>query len=175
MPIRGRWPLLANSSRMSVEAYIAIGSNLGDRARTIESAISSIRALPGIELDMVSTIIETDPVGPAGQGAYLNGVIRVRTSLGPHELLRTLLEIEHQHGRDRDREARWGARTLDLDLLVMGELVIDEPGLCVPHPRIHERSFVLIPLCELAPALHIPGYKETPRAMLGALSGTSSD
>ena len=150
-------------------AYIAIGSNLGDRAQTIESGIDSVRGIDQTELLRVSTIIETEPVGPDGQGAYLNGVLCVRTSLSPRALLRAMLEIERTHGRDRDREQRWGARTLDLDLLVFGDQRIDEPGLCVPHPRLHERSFVLIPLAEIAPELQIPGHTRTPRAMLGAL------
>ncbi|MFG0246040.1 MAG: 2-amino-4-hydroxy-6-hydroxymethyldihydropteridine diphosphokinase [Phycisphaerales bacterium JB052] len=154
---------------MQTEAYIAIGSNLGDRAQTIESAVDSIRALDQTELVCVSSIIETEPVGPDGQGAYLNGALCVRTGLGPRPLLEALLEIERTHGRDRDHEQRWGARTLDLDLLVYGDQILDEPGLCVPHPRLHERSFVLIPLAEIAPELSIPGHKETPRAMLRAL------
>lgn len=154
---------------MSVLAYIAIGSNLGDRASTIESAIETLGLIDGVRLLDQSSIIETDPVGPQGQGPYLNGVICVQTELAARDLLHTLLSIEQQHGRDRDRETRWGARTLDLDLLVFGDQIIDEPGLCVPHPRLHERSFVLIPLCEIAPDLHLPGHEKTPRAMLGAL------
>ncbi|HCT44431.1 MAG TPA: 2-amino-4-hydroxy-6-hydroxymethyldihydropteridine diphosphokinase, partial [Phycisphaerales bacterium] len=99
---------------MQTKAYIAIGSNLGDRAQTIESGIDSVRGIDQTELLRVSTIIETEPVGPDGQGAYLNGVLCVRTSLSPRALLRAMLEIERTHGRDRDREQRWGARTLDL-------------------------------------------------------------
>lgn len=152
------------------KAYIAIGSNLGDRERTIESALRCIGGLDSTTLERVSTIIETEPVGPDGQGPYLNGVLGVRTDLRPRELLDALMEVERAHGRDRDREQRWGARTLDLDLLIYGDEIIDEPGLSVPHPRMHERSFVLIPLCEVAPDLEIPGRKETPRALLGALS-----
>ena len=152
-------------------AYIAIGSNLGDRTRTIQSAIDSVAALDQTELVRVSSIIETEPVGPDGQGAYLNGVLCVVTEMNARALLDALLEIEREHGRDRDREQRWGARTLDLDLLVFGDQVLDEPGLCVPHPRLHERSFVLIPLSEIAPDLSIPEHEKTPRAMLEALSG----
>lgn len=154
---------------MSTQAYIAIGSNLGDREATIESAIRAIRAMGMVTLLARSTIIETQPVGPGTQGAYLNGVLLVQTTRSARDLLTHLLEIERQHGRDRDREVRWGARTLDLDLLVFGDEMHDEPGLCVPHPRLHERSFVLIPLCEIAPDLLIPGQRRTPQAMLGAL------
>ena len=154
-------------------AYIAFGANLGDRASTIESAIRAVGRLPTTMLDAVSGIIETDPVGPAGQGTYLNGVMRVRTQLSPRELLDALLDIEHQHGRERETEPRWGARTLDLDVLIFGDAQIDEPGLCIPHPRLHERAFVLIPLCELAPELIIPVHMKTPQAMLGALTSSS--
>lgn len=169
MHSKGRRVVRANSSVMSVEAYIAIGSNLGDRMRAIESAIDAISESSDITLVAQSSIIETDPVGPQGQGRYLNGVICVQSTLEPRELLERLLVIEHKHGRDRDREIRWGARTLDLDLLVFGDRIIDERGLCVPHPRLHERAFVLIPLCELAPDITIPGQEKTPRAMLEAL------
>lgn len=155
---------------MHTDTYIAIGSNLGDRERTIESAVRSIGDLDATAVVRVSAIIETEPVGPDGQGPYLNGVLGVRTRMRPRALLDALMEIERAHGRDRDREQRWGARTLDLDLLIYGDEIIDEPGLSVPHPRMHERSFVLIPLCEIAPDLEIPGRKETPRALLGALS-----
>lgn len=154
---------------MSNTAYIAIGSNLGDRAATIESAVQMLGQLEAVQLIGRSALIETEPVGPAGQGRYLNGVLAVWTSLTARGLLDRLLEIELRHGRVREDELRWGARTLDLDLLVFGEDQIDEPGLTIPHPRLHERSFVLIPLCELAPDLKIPGHEKTPRAMLGAL------
>lgn len=155
---------------MHFHAYIAVGSNLGDREDTIASAVRSIERLEDTTVVRTSTIIQTDPVGPGGQGAYLNGVLQIRTALTPRALLDELMGIERAHGRDRDREQRWGARTLDLDLLIYDDRIIDEPGLSVPHPRMHERSFVLIPLCEIAPDLEIPGRKETPRALLGALS-----
>ncbi len=154
---------------MRRDAYIALGSNLGDREANIAGAIDAIAALPETQLVRSSTIIETDPVGPSGQGAYLNGAAWVRTLLEPRALLDALLTIESRFGRDRSREERWGPRTLDLDVLVYADRVIDEPGLSVPHPRLHERAFVLIPLCELAPDLVIPGRKETPREMLGEL------
>lgn len=102
----------------------------------------------------------------------MNAAIRVRTALAPRELLDALLAIEIELGRDRSADAvRWGARTIDLDVLVFADRVIDEPGLSVPHPRIHQRSFVLIPLCEIAPTLCIPPTKRTPRALLSALRG----
>jgi 2-amino-4-hydroxy-6-hydroxymethyldihydropteridine diphosphokinase len=155
---------------MGNDAYIAVGSNLGDRAGTIQAAVAQLRSIDSVEVVRCSQLIETDPVGPGDQGAYLNGVVHVKTALTPRELLETILHIETQHGRDRSSEIRWGARTLDLDLLIFGDTIIDEPGLEVPHPRMHERSFVLIPLCELVPDLVLVLYKKTPREMLEALS-----
>lgn len=130
-----------------------------------------LRLSDGIEIVSVSTIIETPPVGDIEQGAYLNGTIHARTGLDARTLLGVLLAIEAKHGRERDREQRWGPRTLDLDLIVFGDQVIDEPGLVVPHPRMHERSFVLVPLAEIAPDVMIPVQNETPRQLLKALGG----
>jgi 2-amino-4-hydroxy-6-hydroxymethyldihydropteridine diphosphokinase len=156
------------------DAYIALGSNLGDRAVNIRGALEAIGALRETQLVASSSIIETQPVGPAGQGPYLNGAAHVRTDLSARELLDALLEIEAQFGRDRSCEQRWGARTLDLDVLIFADQVIDEPGLRVPHPRMHERLFVLLPLCEIAPEIEIPGRKETPRVLLEALHNDDS-
>lgn len=156
---------------MSTDAYIAIGSNLGDRLAIIDSAVASLRQLDGTTVISVSTIIETQPVGEVEQGVYLNGMIHVRTGMSARALLDALLVIEADHGRDRSTEPRWGARTLDLDLIVFGDEVIDEPGLVVPHPRLHERLFVLEPFEEIAPDVVIPVHNETPRQMLKALSG----
>ena len=157
---------------MQSEVYIALGSNLGDRRAMIARAIRRTHEHGSIAVERVSSIIETDPVGPPGQGPYMNAAIRVRTDLEPRALLDALLTIEIGLGRDRSADAvRWGARVIDLDLLVYGNRVIDEPGLTLPHPRLHERGFVLIPLAEIAPELRIPPENRTPRAMLGALRG----
>lgn len=156
---------------MTTDAYIAIGSNLGDRHAIIDSAIAALRHLDGTAVIRVSTIIETQPVGEVEQGSYLNGMIHVQTAMNARVLLDALLAIEADHGRDRSTEQRWGPRTLDLDLIVFGDAVIDEPGLQVPHPRLHERLFVLAPLVEIAPNLVIPVQNETPRQMLKALGG----
>lgn len=153
---------------MENEVYIAMGSNLGDRLSNIEGGIGEIELLLGTRMVQCSSMIETDPVGPSGQGAYLNGVVQISTSLTPNALLKELLKIETDFGRDRANEVRWGARTLDLDILVFGDQLVDQPGLTIPHPRLHIRSFVLIPLCEIAPDLKIPGHKKTPREMLEA-------
>jgi len=152
-----------------VDVYIAVGSNLGDRRRLIESGIASIDSLASTSVVRVSTLIETEPVGPGSQGAYLNGAVHLKTSHDAQALLEALLSIEAEHGRDRKIEERWGARKLDLDILVFGDQHINIPGLIIPHERMHERSFVLTPLCEIAADLVIPGHKETPRGMLGVL------
>ena len=131
-------------------AYIGLGSNLGDRQSTIEAAIS---ALPGVVA--VSRLRETEPVGVLDQPPFLNAAAALETTLSPRELLGTLLAIERELGRER-RE-RWGPRTIDLDLLLYGDAVVEEPGLTVPHPRLHERHFALEPLHELDPELVVPG------------------
>ncbi len=156
---------------MSTDAYIAVGSNLGDRESIIQSAIRAIQVHEDLEIVLVSAMIETSPVGDIEQGAYLNGMIHLRTSLDARDLLSVMLGIESAHGRDRDHEQRWGPRTLDLDLIVFGDRVIDEPGLVVPHPRMHERLFVLEPLTEIAPDIMLPVHNQTPRQLLRALGG----
>ena len=138
-----------------VVAHIALGSNLGDRAATLFAALRDLDASPGIDVARVSQLIETAPEGPPGQGPYLNGAAELRTVLSARALLDRLVEIELRHGRDRVSGVRNGPRTLDLDLLLYGAAVIDEPGLVVPHPRMHLRRFVLEPLAEIAgPARH---------------------
>jgi 2-amino-4-hydroxy-6-hydroxymethyldihydropteridine diphosphokinase len=130
-------------------SYIGIGANLGDREATLRSAVEALAATPGVEVVGVSSIRETDPVGSVtDQPRFLNGAVAVETSLGARELLQLLLRIEADHGRTREGPLG-GPRTLDLDLLVHGDERLDEPGLTVPHPRLHERAFVLEPLAEL--------------------------
>jgi 2-amino-4-hydroxy-6-hydroxymethyldihydropteridine diphosphokinase len=136
-------------------AFVGIGSNLGDREDNLRRAIELLSAEDGVEVVAVSEIRETDPVGPVVQGPFLNGAIEVETSLGPHELLGRLLSVENRLGRVRSE--RWGPRTIDLDLLLYGSERVDEAGLTVPHPRLHERRFVLEPLADLDPTLEIPG------------------
>lgn len=143
------------SQRRAVDTYVALGSNLGDREAQLTAAIEALREPPEITVEAVSTVYETAPVGPPPQGPYLNAVVRLCTQLAPRALLTRLLEIERAAGRERGGP-RWSARRLDLDLLLYGALVLDEPGLCIPHPRLHERAFVLEPLCELAPRLVHP-------------------
>ena len=132
-----------------IVAYVALGSNLGDRAAHFSMARAALAEMPGIEVRGSSRIYETDPVGPKPQGSYLNAVLRLQTRLEPRVLLEALLEIEARAGRRRGPQ-RWTSRSLDLDLLLYGARCIDEPGLELPHPRLHQRAFVLEPLCELA-------------------------
>jgi 2-amino-4-hydroxy-6-hydroxymethyldihydropteridine diphosphokinase len=139
-------------------AYIGVGSNLGEREAQIRAGLARLPAL-GLRVEAVSSLIETEPVGaPAGaaQGKYLNGVARLSTELTPREVLEALLATERACGRVRSAGVRNEARTLDLDLLLYDDLVLDEPGLTLPHPRLHEREFVLRPLTELAPGLRHP-------------------
>jgi len=131
-------------------AYVGLGANLGDREATIRAAVAQ---LPG--LVAVSPLHETDPVGVIDQPPFLNGVAALETELPPRELLDVLLAVERRLGRERGE--RWGPRTIDLDLLLYGDEVIDEDGLTVPHPRLRERRFVLEPLAGLAPKLVVPG------------------
>jgi len=138
-------------------AYVALGSNLGDRESTIREAVAALGAAEGVEVVSVSTLIETDPVGLLDQPRFLNGVAAVDTELPPAELLGLLLEVERRFGRVREGVPAQGPRTLDLDLLLYGDASLDEPGLRIPHARMHERAFVLGPLAELAPGLEIPG------------------
>jgi len=136
-------------------AYIGLGSNLGDRRAQIEAALADLGRLGGVEVTAVSRLIETEPVGPSQQSGYLNGAAAIRTTLDPRRLLEAMHAIEASHGRDRANEQRWGPRRLDLDLLLYGQETLDEPGLTVPHPRLHERMFVLGPLSLIAPcAIH---------------------
>ena len=131
-------------------AYVGLGANLGDREGTIRAAVA---ALPGVVA--VSSLRDTAPVGVVDQPRFLNGVAALETDLSARELLETLLDVERALGRERAE--RWGPRAIDLDLLLYGEETIDEPGLTVPHPRLHERRFALEPLAELAPNALIPG------------------
>jgi 2-amino-4-hydroxy-6-hydroxymethyldihydropteridine diphosphokinase len=133
-----------------VRAYVGLGANLGDREAAILDAAERLGAV------RLSTIRETEPWGYVDQPPFLNAVAEVDTDLSPRELLDRLLGIERSLGRLR-LGPRWGPRTIDLDLLLYGDAVVDEPGLVVPHPRLHERLFVLEPLNELDPALKIPG------------------
>lgn len=138
------------------EAWVGLGANLGERAATLDAALSAIDCLDETRLQAVSRYYITPPWGDADQPDFLNAVARVQTALSPSSLLRELQAIEADLGRRRTGR-RWGPRVIDLDLLVFGEALIERPELTVPHPRILERAFVLVPMVELAPELTVPG------------------
>ena len=138
-------------------AYVGLGSNLGDREGTLRAAVGRMRSLPETEVVRRSTLRDTEPVGNVDQPRFLNGAVELETGLSARALLGQLLELERAFGRDRHSVPALGPRTLDLDLLLYGDRPIDEPGLEVPHPRLHERRFVLEPLAELSPSLEVPG------------------
>ena len=139
-----------------MKAVIALGSNLGNRELYIDSAVAELAKV--IEITHLSTNHETDPVGGPEQPKYLNAIAIAETELDPRELLIVMLEIENRLGRER--EVHWGPRTIDLDLIVFGDEVIDSEVLVLPHPRAHERKFVLEPWLEIDPDAYIPGIGE---------------
>ena len=144
-----------------MRAYVGLGSNLGEREKTLRAAIERLASDPRVEIVAVSSLRETDPVGPiTDQPRFLNGAVALETELAPRALLELLLEVEAEHGRTRTGPAG-GPRTLDLDLLVYGDETVDEPGLQIPHPRLHERDFVLQPLEELGWTPIGRGYTES--------------
>jgi 2-amino-4-hydroxy-6-hydroxymethyldihydropteridine diphosphokinase len=150
--------------------FVAVGANLGDREATFAAVIRALEREADLLLLGASTVYETDPIGPAGQDAYLNAVLGLRSWLSPLALLRRLQAIEAALGRDRGPQVeRWGPRTVDLDLLFYGERCIELPELVVPHPRAHERAFVLMPLAELAPGLVHPRLGVTVEVIARAL------
>ncbi|HQR07189.1 MAG TPA: 2-amino-4-hydroxy-6-hydroxymethyldihydropteridine diphosphokinase [Gemmatales bacterium] len=153
---------------MPTLAYIALGSNLGDRAGYLTRAIERLRQEPGIVVKSVSTHWETTPVGgPAGQGAYLNAAACLETELSPQALLKLLLLVEAE--QERLRTDRFGPRTLDLDILLYGDLIVREEQLTIPHPRMHERGFMLGPLAEIAPQAVHPVFHRTIAQLLSEL------
>lgn len=154
--------------RAVVRAFVGLGSNLGDREGTLRAAVGRLRGVADTVVIKVSAFRDTKPVGYVDQPRFLNGAVELETSLPPRELLEALLGVEQDFGRDRAASPPQGPRTLDLDLLLYGEDTISEPGLEVPHPRLHERAFVLEPLAELDPALEVPG-RGTVQALLTKL------
>jgi 2-amino-4-hydroxy-6-hydroxymethyldihydropteridine diphosphokinase len=131
-------------------AYLGIGANLGDRLAHLQLAVDTLAAADGVRIDAVSPVYETAPVGGPEQPDYLNAVVAVDTSLSPRALLELAHDVEAAAGRVRT--VRWGPRTLDVDVLLVGDERVDEPDLVVPHPRMQERAFVLVPLADLDPA-----------------------
>lgn len=148
------------------KAYLGLGSNLGDRLANLQRAVEFLAGQPGVTIVRSSRVYETDPVGGPPQPDFLNAVVEVETSLSPRELLTACREAEEAVLRVRDE--RWGPRTIDIDILTFGDDVIDEPDLTVPHPRMHERGFVLAPLLELDPDPRLPGGRNVATLRLSA-------
>lgn len=161
----GSSPTASDPARGVPNAAIALGSNIEPRRQTLDRAIDDLDRLPGVRVRAVSPWLSTEPVGPGPRtngidaslgGTYLNGAALLETSHPPDVLLDHLLSVERRHGRDRSQEQRWGPRTLDLDLLLYADRVIDSARLTLPHPRLHERLFVLEPLAMVAPRWTVP-------------------
>jgi 2-amino-4-hydroxy-6-hydroxymethyldihydropteridine diphosphokinase len=160
---------------MSETVLLGLGSNVGDRLETLTSAVFALEDVDGLVVEDVSGVYETPPWPPPGepgaveQAPYHNLVVRAVTSLDPHDLLAELQLIEAAYGRDRERERRWGPRTLDIDVLLHGDREIDTPELVVPHPRLAERAFVLVPLLEVMPGGALPDGRRL-TALVAALA-----
>ena len=150
---------------------MGLGSNLGDRLANLQRAVELLAARPGLRVERSSRVYETEPVGGPPQPEYLNAVVEVQSTLSPHDLLAACMDVEQRMGRVRAE--RWGPRIIDIDVLTYDEEEVDEPDLVVPHPRMHERAFVLVPLLELDPDPLIPGRgriserRLAPNAVLG--------
>ena len=157
---------------MSECAYIGIGSNLGDRIERCQAAIRAISEIAGVTAIRVSLFYEAAPVPPASGGWFVNGVASMQTELTPGALLCELQRIERSMGRAAER-ARGEDRSIDLDLLLVGSQVVETPDLILPHPRLHQRRFVLVPLCELDPDLRHPVIGVTMRQLLDRLDDPS--
>jgi 2-amino-4-hydroxy-6-hydroxymethyldihydropteridine diphosphokinase len=138
-------------------AFVGLGGNVGDVETTLAEAMWALDSLPQTSIRAQSRLYITPPWGNTEQPPFTNAVVELQTRLAPRVLLNLLLEIEARFGRDRSESEKWGPREIDLDLLVYGDEQIDEPGMHLPHPRLHERAFVLVPLAEIAPRLEIAG------------------
>ena len=158
-------------SRRWHEAYVAFGSNMGDKSGYIETAIEGLRSTKGCRVEKVSSVIETEPYGMTEQDEFLNGVLKLRTLLTPQELLGRLHELEQD--AKRERIIHWGPRTLDLDILLYDDQVVEEDDLCIPHADMQNREFVLVPMAEIAPYKRHPVYGKTMKEMLDILTEKS--
>ncbi|OCA80699.1 2-amino-4-hydroxy-6-hydroxymethyldihydropteridine diphosphokinase [Bacillus sp. FJAT-27225] len=152
---------------MNNHAFLSLGTNMGDRLYYLFSAIRELNRHPSIQVVNYSSIYETDPVGFEEQALFLNMVVEITTDLNSSALLETCLGIEQVFGRKR--EVRWGPRTIDLDILAFNQENIETESLCIPHPRLGERAFVLVPLHEIAGNISLPGFKEPLTELLGRL------
>lgn len=153
-------------------AYIGFGSNIGNRLAYIQDAINALSEVEEITLQNISSLYETEPVGEQPQAKFLNGVVAIKTSLSPQTLLHTLKQIETTVGRQH--RTRWGPREIDLDILIYGDLCLQTPKLTIPHPEMHLRRFVLVPLAEIAHDLVHPVFNETIQTVLERLKNDKS-
>ena len=152
-------------------AYVGLGGNVGDVAATLRAAFDALGGLPQTRLLRASRLYRTPAWGRREQPDFINAAAKLETGLAARDLLDALLGLEQQFGRDRGRDTqRWGPRSLDLDLLLYGDASMDEPGLRIPHPHLHERAFVLVPLFEIAPEALIPGHASV-RVAHGLVAG----
>lgn len=154
-------------------AYIALGANLGDKEANLRLGVEALRATKGCQVLAVSDFLVTEPYGGVEQDDFLNGAMKIRTLLTPHELLERLHEIEQE--AKRERVVRWGPRTLDLDILLYDDLILDEEELHIPHIEMYKRDFVLRPLCQIAPYVRHPVYNRTAAELLAALEAGAQD
>lgn len=154
-------------------AYIALGANLGDKEANLRLGVEALRATKGCQVLAVSDFLVTEPYGGVEQDDFLNGAMKIRTLLTPHELLERLHEIEQE--AKRERVVRWGPRTLDLDILLYDDLILDEEELHIPHIEMYKRDFVLKPLCQIAPYVRHPVYNRTAAELLAALEADAQD
>lgn len=156
-------------SEAMAAAWIGLGGNLGPVRQTLAAAVQALAELPGTGVVAVSSHYASPAWGPVAQPDYVNAACRLRTVLSPTRLMDALLGIERGFGRDRDASgsSRWGPRPLDLDLLLYDQLQLDSPLLTLPHPRMHERAFVLVPLGELSPRLEVPGRGRVEELLAG--------
>ena len=154
-------------------AYIALGANLGDKEANLRLGVEALRATKGCQVLAVSDFLVTEPYGGVEQDYFLNGAMKIRTLLTPHELLERLHEIERE--AKRERVVRWGPRTLDLDILLYDDLILDEEELHIPHIEMYKRDFVLKPLCQIAPYVRHPVYNRTAAELLAALEAGAQD
>ena len=153
-------------------AYIGFGSNIGDRLAHIQNAIHTLSKTEGITLQKISSIYTTDPVGYEAQAQFLNGIVAIQTSLSPLSLLHTLKDIETAIGRKH--RIRWGPREIDLDILIYEDLCVQTEKLIIPHPEMHLRGFVLVPLAEIAPDLVHPVFQESIQTLLNRFEDDKS-
>lgn len=150
---------------MGVQAFLGLGSNIGDRLESLRRAVRHLARVPGIRVVASSRVFETDPVGGPEQADFLNAVLEIDTMLTPRDLLHACLDVEENLGRQRG--ARWGPRTIDIDVLIYGDEDVFEDDLEIPHPRMHERGFVLVPLLELVADPRLPGGRHVKDLKLG--------